>query len=270
MLKSKRVGKVIYDYLVLEKLVTNKRSQYRVECTKCGNEKLTYNLNEATMSHTENSCKNAYAKSFENNEYGDFKVIKSYYDRRLLLDLKCSICGEIRVGIPERDMEKVSNTHGIYCVKNNSKYDKNLINKICRTYSNCKTRIRKGNEGDPKYELYKGKEFGFDSSLEMFYELYDNLLEQSEKYPLDKLTIDRIDTNLGYIKGNVRFITMKEQNCNKNNSYIYYVGENTYESSIDLADYLGTYQQAISRLFEESDEIVYNNLTITRQKRYNV
>ena len=167
-------------------------------------------------------------------------------------------------------MKNLVNKHGIYCIKNNNKYDKKLINKICRTYSNCRTRIKKGNEGDPKYSSYKGKEFGFNNSLEMFYELYNNLLEQSKKYSLDKLTIDRIDTNLGYIKGNVRFITMKEQACNKLNSYTYYVGENKFESSIDLADYLGTYQQNISRMFEKSNKIIYNDLIIIREKRYSV
>lgn len=268
MVKSKKVGSIIYDYMVLEKLISNKRSQYKIKCNICGNEKLTYNLNESSMTHSNESCKETYCKSFLDLSFGDFKVVKSYYKNRLLLDLKCNICGEMREGVPQRDMSRIANKHGIYCVLNSKKYDKKLINKICRTYCNCKTRIQKGNEGDIKYKGYKDKDFGFVNSLDMVYELYDNLLSMNKIYPLNKLTIDRTNNELGYVHGNVSYITLEKQAVNKSTSKIYFVDDKTFESSIDLSNFLGTYQQHISRLFGEGDWFYYNGKFIKRIDRY--
>ena len=45
MSKSKRVGQIKGDFLILEKLVKNKRSYYKVQCQVCGDISYTYNIN---------------------------------------------------------------------------------------------------------------------------------------------------------------------------------------------------------------------------------
>lgn len=265
--KSKRVGKKIYDYTVLEKEVYNKRSRYKVKCDVCGNIKSVFNLNESSLTHSTDSCKEMFAKSIIGQIKDDYIIIDSYFDKRLKVKIQCQICNETRI-TDYRNIENNSYNHDINCILRSTKYDKKIINKICRTYSNCKTRIRKGNEGVPNYKAYQGKEFGFNSSLEMVYELYESLQELSQTYPLDVLTIDRIDNTRGYIPGNVRYITMKEQAFNKSTSYVYKCGDNTFYSSIDLASYLNITQQKVSRLFNNRDFFFYKNKFIRRYKRY--
>ena len=265
--KSKRVGKKIFDYIILEKMVQNKRSVYKAQCTICGNIKNTFNLNEMSLTHSENSCKEMYVKSIIGKSKDDYTIIDAFLDRRLKVLIKCNICGEERL-IDYRDFNSNRYLHSIQCILRSKRYNKKAINKICRTYSNCKTRIKKGNEGDPKYSIYKGKEFGFDSSLDLVYELYDNLIFMMQDNELENLTIDRIDNNLGYIPGNIRYVTMLTQNTNRSNSYVYYCDGEIFNSSVDLGIHLGISQQKVSRLFNKRDFFFYNTKFIRRYRRY--
>ena len=62
MSKSKRVGTIKGDFLILEKLVKNKRSYYKVKCLKCGDVRYTYNIGDRYLVHSELVCKQTTEK----------------------------------------------------------------------------------------------------------------------------------------------------------------------------------------------------------------
>ena len=212
MNNSKRIGKVIGDYKVIDKIVKNKRSCYLIRCEICGNEKYTYNITEKYMKHGLTQCKKVMCKKYIGIEVGDYKIINAYLKRRLFVDARCNICGVVKRNIAFKDFRNNKNNHSKHCtILNTDKYDKKIVRKLLRTYQNCKTRIRLGNEGHEKQKSWKGLEFGFSDSVD-FVEYTYNLIKDKD---IDKMTIDRIDNYKGYVKGNIRFITIEEQQRNK-------------------------------------------------------
>lgn len=269
MSKSKRVGKQIGDYKVLEKLAKNKRSCYIVQCTVCGHVKETYNIGERYMNHSPVSCKEDYYSDMLGNQIGDFKIINIYVDRRAYVDLECMICGSKRIKVAIKDLVNFKNKHDKHCtIRNTEKYDKDIVNKLLRTYNNCKTRIKKGNSGEKKYITYANKEFGFTDSVD-FIEYCYPIIKRALRYNnLKDLSIERIDVNLGYVKGNIDFITINEQQYNKSVSYRYVVDNIGFKSQEEVAEYVGSYQQEISREFQEHDVISINGFKIERFRLY--
>lgn len=272
MSKSKKTGKQINDYVVLEKLVKNKRSYYKVQCIKCEHIKFTYNISERYMVHSPASCREDYYKDMLGKEIGDFKITKIYVNRRAYADLECMICGSKRTKIAIKDLVNFKNKHDKHCtIRNTEKYEKTIVQKLLRTYNNCKTRIKKGNNDEKKYIAYKNKEFGFTDSVD-FIEYCYPIIKKAMKYnDLQVLTIERIDVNLGYVKGNIDFITLQEQQNNKKSSCRYAVNDKYFKTEKEVADYTGVYQQKISREFNKSneiDEVIINGFTIKRFRLY--
>lgn len=271
---SNMIGKVIGDYKVLEKLIINKRSCYKVQCCICGEIKYNYNITERYMKHNRTTCKETYCKSLIGRTFGDFTVIEAYHDKRAWVDLQCNICGNIRIGIAEKLLYKYKYKHDKTCAKlTQCEFEnKEVANKLIKTFQNCKTRIRLGNEGDERHLEYKGLDFGFDNSVEFLkytYPLFINALNEKQCDVKD-LSIDRINTFKGYIKGNIRFSTKKEQNTNKALSYIYKINNREFTTQVELGEFIGVDQRVISREFikNQTDEIKINNYVITRKLKY--
>lgn len=269
MSKSKRVGQIKGDFLILEKLVKNKRSYYKIECQICGDISYTYNITDKVLVHSDIKCKNTTAKNIIGFEINDFKVINAEYNKRLMLDVQCKICGAIRHNVAKKDFDINKNQHGIICtIKATDKYpDKKIVKKLIRGYQNCRMRILLSDSNE-KYYNYKGLEFGYKNSAEFVEDVYESIEKLvNEGIVLENISLDRIDNSKGYIIGNVRGAVGKTQATNKRNSYIYYL--NNIETNRDtLLSELNIYQQKLSRLFGNNDEFEYNNNKVTRRLKY--
>ena len=210
---SKLIGTVYGDYIVLEKIVKNNRSAYIVKCKICNSVKTVWNLRKEL--HGE-QCNN-FINFILGEKFGDFIIKKARKLDRIYADVECLICGSKRNNIAYKDLKLIfSNKHSSICtIKNLSIYkNKKLVSKLLRTFQNMNTRIKK----EPAYSDVKNN---FLDSTDFVVYVYDmfNKRYVEENIQLDKLSIDRINPFGNYEKGNVRCLTLSEQQSNKKIHY---------------------------------------------------
>lgn len=138
------------------------------------------------------------------------------------ISISCSKCGAIHnlktdSFIGGRVVKELQ-VHGDSCSRyfNNlirNKYDERYVNKFKAYYRYARERCCNINSKD--YERYKGK-WHFEDYVDYYKECFEAFEFAVEKYGLDStLSIDRIDGNKGYEKGNVRFVPMYINSQNK-------------------------------------------------------
>lgn len=147
---------------------------------------------------------------------------------KIKLQVKCTVCGTIKETTLNQYIynKEVKWNHSFYCTKlllNNLKnlYDEKLIKRFYNMYYNAKTRAT--NENYKKLKpTYQNIDFGFKFFYE-FYEEYFNLyLEKVKEIGLENINIDRINSQLGYVKGNIQFISSFENSGKKTINQIRY------------------------------------------------
>jgi hypothetical protein len=74
---------------------------------------------------------------------------------------------------------------------------------------------------------------------------FEEFLSHIGKMPADGMQIDRINNRLGYIPGNVRWATRKQQQRNRRRTYVYNINGNQFESAQEAADKFGVKLQTI-------------------------
>ena len=72
--------------------------------------------------------------------------------------------------------------------------------KFYSTWLNMKSRVY--NESYWAHDKYKGKQFDYDDFIDFYDDMYSSYVEHIKLYPNDT-SIDRIDNNKGYIRGNL-------------------------------------------------------------------
>ena len=117
----------------------------------------------------------------------------------------------------EQLLEKQRQKRKDTCNAVTKKYERTKKGKLMRTYRNMQSRVTGIIKN--KRHLYDGKgivardEF-YDWSLSQseFHRLYDDWVKSGYKNTLSP-SIDRIDTNLGYVSGNMRWLTHSENSA---------------------------------------------------------
>ncbi len=212
------IGTKKFDYLVVNKInESKKRSKYLVKCTICNNVKEVYNLSESQLSHTFFSCRNTLIKNVIGEKNNDFIIVDSYYgNKRHMVDIKCLICNVLSKKIAYKDFKINKNKHGSRCtVLNTKKFkDKKLLRKLHRTYQGAKNRCT-----NPKCNStsYFGRDFEFKDSTDFIvhmYPLLEDFIKNNPSIPISQVSIDRIDSNKGYKKNNVQWLSFSD-NCRK-------------------------------------------------------
>lgn len=206
---SKLIGETYGDYIVVSKNVKNNRSSYTVKCKICNSVKDIYNLYKI-----EHGCNCPNFNDFILGDiHGDFIIKKAYTEDRTYVDLECLVCGCKRFHVAYKDViGTFTNQHSAICtIKNTEKFkNKKLVSKLLKTYQNINTRIR-------KEDTYKDVRNKFIDSVDFTTYVYEmfNKRHELENIALNKLSIDRINPYGDYEKGNVRCLTLSEQQYNK-------------------------------------------------------
>lgn len=206
---SKLIGKTIGDYIIVKKIVKNNRSAYVVKCPVCNSVQEVWNLKPKY--HGE-QCKD-FLNFITGEIRGDFIVTNAYREERVYVDVECLKCGCKRFHISYKDFKTTfKNQHGRICtIKNNQKFpNKKLVSKLLRCYQAINTRIRL----EPAYADIQNNFTDSVDFINYVYDMFDKRLRE-ENIPMRELSIDRIDPFGNYEKGNVRCLTIHEQQYNK-------------------------------------------------------
>ena len=131
----------------------------------------------------------------------------------------CSRCQEHK---PYEEFNKNRRTNDgfeYYCRDCKRLIHKQLKEKCClyTVVHNAKNRCN--NSSHSSYNVYGGRGITYDHTFndyKTFWKHYGPIYEDAQKkYPGQKLTIDRIDTNGNYELGNIRFLPIKENSNNR-------------------------------------------------------
>lgn len=273
MSKSRLEGTIRNDYLIIKKIIKNNRSAYLVKCMVCGSVKEIYNLDKSNLRHSE------YCPNFINHIlgeiHGDYIIQKAYRKDRIYVDMECLICGSSRDKVAYKDIKSTfKNKHGIQCTIKNTKVFKNqeLVKKLRRTFSNIKSRLRLANEGSFKYRAYKNLTTDFKDATEFIcfmYPLFEKRL--SEGTPMNELSVDRINPNKGYLRDNVRCLTLQEQHLNKRNTKKYCINGVEFTNLRDFCRELEISERDFYNYYNVYNELqIINNKRVMIEKLHNV
>lgn len=131
---------------------------------------------------------------------GDFRDEKN---NRRMLKCRCNKCGRVR-DISESDFRKNpgSTIHVSVCGRSIKIKD----DKFKAVWSQMKGRIY--NENNSSYGLYGAKNIStdYDAYADFFDDMYLKYQEAKQTYPNQKISIDRIDYNKGYVRGNLIWV----------------------------------------------------------------
>ena len=130
------------------------------------------------------------------------------------ISMKCNICNRER-SIHEKYVDKGSATLHKNCMK--------LVPRDDHFHSKYKGMVKRMT--NPKYENLhryggRGLEFGYENYIDFYDDFYEEYLEHSKIHGEKNTTIERVNTDIGYIKSNITFATPKEQANNRSTNWI--------------------------------------------------
>lgn len=147
---------------------------------------------------------------------GDFTILRAYRDEkndRRMLSMRCNICNRIK-----EKGESELKRHGLH---DYAKHDRlcgygtrYMDKKFHDIWGQMKQRIH--NENAVAYNNYGGRGLtcDYDNFEDFKRDMYVSYLETKAMYPGERISIDRINNNLGYVKGNLGWTTPIHQTRN--------------------------------------------------------
>lgn len=139
----------------------------------------------------------------------DSEVIDYDYDNKrggLIPVIKCTRCGRTKK-IPFGCLRRHAGTSHTAC----GQYEKTVDKRFYTIWCSIKSRIY--NKNYWKYDRYGGR--GLSTDYDVFVDFYDDMyssyIEHCKQYGVKNTKIDRINNDLGYVRGNLHWATQKEQ-----------------------------------------------------------
>lgn len=128
---------------------------------------------------------------------------RDFKNNRRMLRCVCNVCKNEKL-IYEGNLRDRPNSskHETSC---NFGIKKSLDRNFHEVWSQMKARIY--NPNNPYYNRYGGRGLttDYDNYVDFFNDEYLNYIKAKAMYPNQKISIDRVDNNLGYVKGNIRW-----------------------------------------------------------------
>lgn len=217
------IGSMIGD-IVIEDIVRENGETFLLgTCTICGAKRriMTSRIGnyEGTIHHGK-SCNPPVKERYPiGTILGDMTVINHVLNNdgsHIDLLCKCNICGEekqIYISNLKRWPGVLIHTSCIY----------GKLPRLRQIHTNMLDRIY--NPENSHYALYGGRGLttDYDNYADFYRDYAQAYIDHCEKYGEENTTLDRINNDLGYVTGNMRFLTMFEQGMNrrfmKNNFY---------------------------------------------------
>jgi hypothetical protein len=145
---------------------------------------------------------------------GDMFLMRSYRNvkaHRKYFSTRCIKCNRIKE-ISEYDLRNNPNAskHGIACSRDIKSLDPTFYD----TFMHLKSRIN--NPNDKEYHRYGGRGLttDYEYPVDFFDACYAQYVQMKARYPGVKLSIDRVNNNLGYVDGNISWGTPIQQTRN--------------------------------------------------------
>lgn len=173
---------------------------------------------------------------------------------------KCLKCGRIKSMLTQNLKKQHGTTH-----KACSQGYRKSYPKLYYTWNASVMRIK--NVNDRRYKDYGGR--GLTHDFPLFIDFVDYMLpsylEIVDKYDSYNITLERIDNNKGYIRGNIRWATQKEQAHNRrDNKKVKLIKKETmevfyFDTFLDCASFLSISVKTLKRyilngkIFEKYD-----------------
>lgn len=117
---------------------------------------------------------------------------------------------------------KRGNTKSCGCIKREVLQERNKVHGMSRGYLYAKWKGIKSrcyNKNNSQYHLYGERGIFMDENWKNdFTSFHEYVTSVIGHRPDDRFSIDRIDNDIGYVPGNIRWATCSEQNFNKRNN----------------------------------------------------
>lgn len=127
---------------------------------------------------------------------------------------ECAICGREKLFQKSALSRNIGTSHRM-CNHLETEKIRKEYPEFYRCWNHIKARI--SNPNIEHYDRYGGR--GLTNDYEYFVDFCDDLLESYlrhvDKYGKENTTVERMNNNLGYVRGNIRWATWKEQAVNR-------------------------------------------------------
>lgn len=168
-------------------------------------------------------------------EYSDER-----YDRRISGLFICD-CGKWVLKPICRVTSNKIKSCGCLLINNKSRLTHGMkYTKEYSSWQSCLDRMR-----NPKCKDYK--KYSLLNNDLIFMSIFENFFNEVGYAPSKKHSIDRIDNNQGYRKGNIKWSNRSEQQKNKSNSYDVEIKGMTFDCFQSAADYFNVKKQTIHK-----------------------
>ena len=145
---------------------------------------------------------------------GDMFLMRAYRDvknHRKMFSTRCTNRNRIKA-ISDADLKRNPNSskHGVAC----SRDSKSLDPAFYDIFMHLKNRLY--NPNDKEYHRYGGRGLttDYEYPVDFFGACYASCIHMKARYPGVKLSIDRVNNNLGYVDGNISWGTPLQQTRN--------------------------------------------------------
>lgn len=260
--KKEVLGKFFGDYECIAIDYSNKVGT--MKCKVCGNIKYNVEIFKLSVPKFHNGTNCDTLTIYQNK---NFEILNSWVeDSKTFFRIKCRICGVERPKVFISNMKSISHKGCKIEYK-----DRELHEKLTYIWGNMKQRCLKSKH-------YTNIEVCFKSFDDFYTYVEPMYLEHKKRFGNYRdATIDRIDNNGNYTKGNVRVVSMKMQMCNQRQSLKFLATNlSTQEKYISnstslFADTFGLNKRCIGNCIRKKSKVsknfIFEKLTIERYKK---